>query len=111
VVEIAQRDLRLRAPAAADLNGATPLAALLPRDRVRVAPGEAAGENSHSGVIRRTLFTGSVFEVVLDLDGGTELQATVAPSAIESLGVDALAVGRRVVASWAPRDIVLVRDE
>jgi ABC-type Fe3+/spermidine/putrescine transport system ATPase subunit len=112
VVEIARGNLRLRAPAAPGLNGTTPLAALLPRDRVRVTAADGdRHENSHAGVVRRTLFTGSVFEVTLDLDGGLELQATVPPAALDSLGVEALAVGQPVVASWIPTDVVLVRDE
>jgi ABC-type Fe3+/spermidine/putrescine transport system ATPase subunit len=112
VVEIDRGGLRLRAAANPEMNGAAPVAALLPRDRVQIRRGpEEPRENSHQGVVRRTLFTGSVFEVTLDLDDGLELQATVPHAGVGALAAEELAVGAQVVASWSPEDVVLVRDE
>jgi ABC-type Fe3+/spermidine/putrescine transport system ATPase subunit len=112
VIEIDRGGLCLRAPSNHELNGAMPVAALLPRDRIQIRPG--AGEpqaNGRQGTVRRTLFTGSVFEVTLDLDEGVELQATVPHAGAGAIAAEELAVGSRVVASWAPEDVVLVRDE
>jgi ABC-type Fe3+/spermidine/putrescine transport system ATPase subunit len=112
VVEIDRGGLRLRAPANPELNGSVDIAALLPRDRVEIAPAAAGTDaDSHAGTVRRALFTGSVFDVTVDLDEGGALEASVPAARIEAVGAEHLAVGARVVASWTPSDVVLVRDE
>jgi ABC-type Fe3+/spermidine/putrescine transport system ATPase subunit len=112
IIEIDRGGLCLRAAANPDLNGATPVAALLPRDRIQLRRGgDEPGANSRQGIVRRTLFTGSVFQVTLDLDDGIELEATVPHAGIGAIEAEELVIGSRVVASWAPEDVVLVRDE
>jgi ABC-type Fe3+/spermidine/putrescine transport system ATPase subunit len=107
-VEVAGGALAVRGRPPRWLNGSTDVAAVLPHDRARVRPAGAGGEPGHgtvAAVVERVVFTGTVFDVYARTEDGVELRAAVGEGEPSQL-----APGDAVEVSWAPEDVLFVRD-
>jgi len=108
VATLETRDVRVSGPIPATLTGVGRLALVLPHDRLRIAPaaGGTSSGSSTMGVVERTVFAGSAFNVFVRLGSGLEIRASVPENAI--LGVGA---GTEVELSWSPEDVIVVEDD
>ncbi|MGV1049651.1 MAG: ABC transporter ATP-binding protein [Solirubrobacterales bacterium] len=112
VFEVASAQLVVRGPAEPRLNGSTQFAAVLPPDRVTLAPenGSSPASQSHdevSGQIERVVFTGTVFDCYVAVAESHTLRATLTISDVMELG-GVPEHGVPVRAKWLPEDVLFV---
>jgi ABC-type Fe3+/spermidine/putrescine transport system ATPase subunit len=115
VVELEHADLLLRGRAPnLSVNG-SPLAGVLPPDRVKLMIGGAPVSPSEPGrqargLVERTTFTGSIFDCRVRIGDDLALKASLTDAEIGALG-GLPDPGTEVVASWGPDDVIFVRDD
>ncbi|MBS1843112.1 MAG: ABC transporter ATP-binding protein [Actinobacteria bacterium] len=113
VVEIDSGDLSVRGECPAWLNGSADVAAVLAPDRVKIARSHAEaaekGVGTASGTVNRTVFTGSVFEVYVDVSEELEVRSAMTADEVAALG-EALSPGSRVDLTWEAKDVMVVED-
>ncbi|MBX5469217.1 MAG: ABC transporter ATP-binding protein [Thermoleophilaceae bacterium] len=112
VVELAHPDLVLRGTRPAHLHDHADVAAVLPRDRVRVAMPDAVPDaaNAATGTVERVIFTGSAFNVSVRVSEELEIRAALTVDEVAGLGEEVLRQDSRVAVHWAPEDVVFVQD-
>jgi ABC-type Fe3+/spermidine/putrescine transport system ATPase subunit len=112
-ITVARPELTVSGPAGGRVASEAPIAAVLPRDRIRISLGEptAAGANKVCGTAERVVFTGSLFNVHVRLSDELEIRAALPIDDLARLGSDELTPGRKVELSWEPRDVVFVEDD
>ena len=112
VVQISHPDLVVRGRTPSHLNGALPVAAVLPHDRVRVEPpGDGAeAANAVIGTVDRLVFTGSVFNAHVRVSDELEIRAALTVEDVAKLGEEHVRPGGVVAVRWTPNDIVFVED-
>ncbi len=113
VLEVNNGDIRVCGAAPGWLNGSKNVAAVLAPDRVKLAAtskDRVSGDvGTAHGIVSRTIFTGSVFEVYVDVREGLEVRSAMTAGQVGELG-DSLTPGSEVELSWAPEDVVFVED-
>jgi spermidine/putrescine transport system ATP-binding protein len=111
VFEVVEGALLVRGPAEPSLNGSVDFAAVLPPDRVTLAPSNgaapAADHSEVTGKVERVVFTGTVFDCYLAVGAGPELRATLTIAEVMELG-GAPERGTEVHARWLPEDVLFV---
>jgi ABC-type Fe3+/spermidine/putrescine transport system ATPase subunit len=108
IIELASPQVSVRGRAPRWLKGPTPLAAVLPHDRIAVTPADGrpgAGDSGLHGVVDRIVFTGSVFDIVVRAQTGLEVRAASSDNAFASV-----TPGTPVALSWDPDDVIFVED-
>ncbi len=113
-VEVQGDGFAVRGKAPAWMNG-EPVCALLPRDRVRVAPPGSAlaspgGPPAVPGRIDRVIFTGAGFDVCVLVGDGFEVRAAMNARELSSAEQERLVPGAPVDVSWSADDVVVVED-
>lgn len=109
-VEIAGRSLSVRAPAPMSRTG-SPLAAVLPPNKVRLVPPPSALDDTvPTGIVTRITFTGGGFLVDVAVTPELEVRAATPTGGIAGIP-GKVAVGRKVGVSWNPEDVILVEDK
>ena len=95
------------------LDGAQSIAALLPRNRIKVSLANGSGDAQSKavrGTVERLVFTGSVFNVNVRVSERLEIRAAMAIEEIATLGEENLRPGSVVALHWRPEDVVFVED-
>ena len=94
------------------LNGAQSIAAVLPRNRIKVslAKGSSDQRNAVRGTVERFVFTGSVFNMHVRVSERLEVRAALTIEEVAALGEENLRPGSVVGLHWRPEDIVFVED-
>jgi ABC-type Fe3+/spermidine/putrescine transport system ATPase subunit len=112
VLEISHSDVVVRGTPPAHLNGAGPVAAVLPHDRVRVeAPGVSGAQvDGVVGTVDRLVFTGSVFNAHVRVSDALEIRAALTIEDVASVSQENLQPGSVVQLRWSPDDVVFVED-
>jgi ABC-type Fe3+/spermidine/putrescine transport system ATPase subunit len=112
VLEISHPDVVVRGTPPAHLNGAGPVAAVLPHDRVRVeAPGVSGAQvDGVVGTVDRLVFTGSVFNAHVRVSDALEIRAALTIEDVASVSQENLQPGSVVQLRWSPDDVVFVED-
>jgi ABC-type Fe3+/spermidine/putrescine transport system ATPase subunit len=111
-IEIAHPDLALRGPLPAYLSGVSSVAAMLPRNRIKVGPADGRGDqpNAVRGTIERLVFTGSIFNLHVRVGERLEIRAALTVEEAARLGEENLRPGSVVKLHWHPGDVVFVED-
>ena len=110
VIEIDSDGISVTGTAPGWLNGAPSVAAVLPPDRVRVeAAPPSSGPGAVRGEVQRVVFTGSQFEVYVQVREDLEVRSALTASEAARLG-DALTPGAQLEVSWSPDDVMFVED-
>ncbi|MEI2702256.1 MAG: ABC transporter ATP-binding protein [Baekduia sp.] len=114
VIQIASDDLRIVGSAPGWLGADRPVAAVIAPDRVTLepvaSPEASSRDDGVSGTIERVVFTGSVYEVYVRVSEELEIRSALTVDDMHALG-ESGAAGSRVLASWAPADVIFVEDE
>ena len=111
-VELSHPDMAFRGRLPPYLNGAQAVAAVLPRNRIKVslANGSEAERNTVRGTIERFIFTGSVFNMHVRVSERLEVRAALTIDDVATLGEENLRPDSVVELSWRPEDVVFVED-
>jgi hypothetical protein len=95
------------------LDGAQSIAALLPRNRIKVSLAKSPideQQNAVRGTVERLVFTGSVFIVNVRVGERLEIRAALTIEEVAALREENLRPGSLVELHWRPEDIVFVED-
>lgn len=106
-VAVEHAHLRVQGPPPA--QGSGPLAAVLPPDRISLHAPDGSGDGP-TGWIDRVVFTGSVFDVHVQVGGELELRVSLTIADMAAMGERAQA-GAEVRLRWAPEDVIFVEDD
>jgi ABC-type Fe3+/spermidine/putrescine transport system ATPase subunit len=111
-VALSHPDMELRGELPPDLNEARSIAAVLPRNRIKVSVAkDSSGQgNAVRGTIERFIFTGSVFNVHVRVSERLEVRAALTIEEVARLGEENLRPESIVALHWRPEDIVFVED-
>jgi ABC-type Fe3+/spermidine/putrescine transport system ATPase subunit len=111
-VEVSHPDMELRGTLPPYLDEAQPVAAVLPRNRIKVnlAKGSSDRQNSVRGTVERFVFTGSVFNMHVRVSERLEIRAALTIEEVATLGEENLRPASVVELHWRPEDIVFVED-
>jgi len=111
-VAVSHPDMELRGELPPYLNEARSIAAVLPRNRIKVsvAKGSSDQGNSVRGTIERFIFTGSVFNAHVRVSERLEVRAALTIEEVATLGEENLRPASVVALHWRPEDIVFVED-
>jgi hypothetical protein len=111
-VEVSHPDMELRGTLPPYLNEARSIAAVLPRNRIKVslAKGSSDRGNAVRGTVERFIFTGSVFNAHVRVSERLEVRAALTIEEVAMLGEENLRPESVVTLHWRPEDIVFVED-
>ena len=111
-VELSHPDVQLEGTLPPHLKGAQSIAAVLPRNRIKVSLEQRSSgqRNAVRGTVERIVFTGSVFNIYVRVSERLELRVALTTDEVARLGQDNLSPGLAVELHWRPEDIVLVAD-
>jgi ABC-type Fe3+/spermidine/putrescine transport system ATPase subunit len=111
-VEISHPDMALTGSLPSYLNEAQSIAAVLPRNRIKVslAKGSSDQGNAVRGTVERFVFTGSVFNTHVRVSERLEVRAALTIEEVSMLGAESLRPDSVVELHWRPEDIVFVED-
>jgi ABC-type Fe3+/spermidine/putrescine transport system ATPase subunit len=111
-VELSHPDMAFRGRLPPYLNGAQAVAAVLPRNRIKVSLANAsnAERNIVRGTVERFIFTGSVFNMHVRVSERLEVRAALTIDDVAMLGEENLRPESLVELSWRPEDVVFVED-
>jgi len=111
-VELSHPDMELRGNLPAYLNGAQSIAAVLPRNRIKVGLAKAAAGRPGlvRGTVERLVFTGSVFNMHVRVSERLEVRAALTIDEVAALGEENLRPDSTVELHWRPEDVVFVED-
>ena len=112
LVEVAHPDLQFRGVLPPYLNDVSAIAAMLPRNRIKVGAAERVDSEQRcvGGTIERLVFTGSIFNLEIRVGADLEIRAAVTMDEAARLGEQTLRPGVTVQLHWRPEDIVFVED-
>ena len=111
-VEVSHPDMTLRGELPPYLSEARSIAAVLPRNRIKVSVAKGASEqgNAVRGTVERFIFTGSVFNAHVRVSERLEVRAALTIEEVTALGEENLRPESVVSLHWRPEDIVFVED-
>ena len=111
-VEVSHPDMDFRGRLPPYLNEAQSIAAVLPRNRIKVglAKGSSDQRNAVRGTVERFIFTGSVFNMHVRVSERLEVRAALTIDEVATLGEENLRPDSVVELHWRPEDIVFVED-
>jgi ABC-type Fe3+/spermidine/putrescine transport system ATPase subunit len=112
-IQVLHPDMTFRGRLPSYLDGAQSIAALLPRNRIKVSLAKGsidAQQNAVRGTVERLVFTGSVFNVNVRVSERLEVRAALAIEEVAALREENLRPGSKVELRWRPEDIVFVED-
>ena len=94
------------------LNGVQSIAAVLPRNRIKVslANGSNGQRNAVRGSVERFIFTGSVFNIHVRVSERLEVRAALTIDDVATLGEENLRPESVVELTWRAEDVVFVED-
>jgi len=109
-VEISHPAIALRGSLPPYLKEAPAIAALLPRNRVKVGLAKGATDHAVRGTVERCVFTGSVFNMHVRVSERLEVLAALSIEEVAALGEENIRPASVVDLHWRPEDIVFVED-
>jgi ABC-type Fe3+/spermidine/putrescine transport system ATPase subunit len=109
-VEISHPGIALRGSLPPYLKETPAIAALLPRNRVKVGLAKGASDHAVRGTIERCVFTGSVFNMHVRVNERLEVRAALSIDEVAALGEENIRPASVVDLYWRPEDIVFVED-
>jgi ABC-type Fe3+/spermidine/putrescine transport system ATPase subunit len=111
-VEVSHPDMAFRGRLPPYLSEAQSIAALLPRNRIKVSLANGPGDqgNAMRGTVERFVFTGSVFNIHVRVSERLEARAALTIEEVAMLGEENLRPDSVVALHWRPDDIVFVED-
>jgi ABC-type Fe3+/spermidine/putrescine transport system ATPase subunit len=111
-VEVSHPDVKLGGTLPPYLNGAQSIAAVLPRNRVKISLAQASRgqRNAVRGTLERLVFTGSVFNIYVRVSERLEVRAALTTDEVASLGQENLRPESVMELHWRPEDIVFLED-
>jgi len=112
-IEVAHPDVQLRGTLPSHLSGVSQIAAMLPRNRIKVGALNGTGQGAdHAvrGTIERLVFTGSIFNLHVRIGTELEIRAAVTLEEAARLGEQNLRPGATVQLLWRTEDVVFVED-
>src|SRR5205823_5721402 len=111
-VEVSHPDIELRGRLPPHRDEPQSMAAVLPRNRVKVnlAKGSNDRRNAARGTVERFVFTGSVFNIHVRVSERLEVRAVLTIDEVAILGEENLRPESVVELHWRPEDIVFVED-
>jgi ABC-type Fe3+/spermidine/putrescine transport system ATPase subunit len=112
-IEVSHPDMPLKGEMPSYLDRLQPIAALLPRNRIKVsvARNSITGQRTAvRGTVERLVFSGSVFNVTVRVSERLEVRAALAIEEVGDLREENLRPGSVVELHWRPEDIVFVED-
>jgi ABC-type Fe3+/spermidine/putrescine transport system ATPase subunit len=111
-VEVAHSDVAFRGTLPSYLNDVQAIAAMLPRNRIKVRPANGSREqrNAVQGTVERLVFTGSIFNIHVRVGAQLEVRVALTFEEVAMLGEENLRPASIVELYWRPEDIVFVED-
>jgi ABC-type Fe3+/spermidine/putrescine transport system ATPase subunit len=111
-VEISHPDMTLTGNLPSYLKEAQIIAAVLPRNRIKVSLAKISSNQANvvRGTVERFVFTGSVFNTHVRVSEGLEVRAALTIDEVSALGEESLHPDSVVELHWRPEDIVFVED-
>jgi ABC-type Fe3+/spermidine/putrescine transport system ATPase subunit len=111
-VEVSHPDVDLQGTLPPYLNGAQSIAAVLPRNRIKVslAQGSSDHRNAVPGTVERCVFTGSVFNIHVRVSERLAVRVALTIDEVAKFGEENLRPDSTVALHWRPEDIVFVED-
>jgi ABC-type Fe3+/spermidine/putrescine transport system ATPase subunit len=109
-VKISHPGLELRGSLPRDLNGVLSIAALLPRNRVKIGLAKGASDYAVRGTVERCVFTGSVFNMHVRVNERLEVRAALTIEEVATLGEEKIRPASVVDLYWRPEDVIFVED-
>ena len=111
-VEVSHPDMAFRGRLPPYLNGAQSVAAVLPRNRIKVnlANGPSEQRATVRGTVERFIFTGSVFNMHVRVSERLEVRAALTIDEVARLNEENLRPASVVELYWRPEDVVFVED-
>jgi ABC-type Fe3+/spermidine/putrescine transport system ATPase subunit len=109
-VEVSHPDVTLRGSLPPYLAAAPSIAAVLPRNRIKLAKAARDNGNAVQGSIERFVFTGSVFNIYVRVSERLEVRAALTIEEVAALGEENLRPESVVALNWRAEDIVFVED-
>jgi len=111
-VEVSHPDIELRGRLPSYLNEVQSIAAMLPRNRIKVRIAKGAGDRANAvrGTVERFVFTGSIFDMHVRVSERLEVRGGLTIEEVAMLGEDNLRPGSVVELYWRPEDIAFVED-
>ena len=112
-IEVSHPDMALRGEMPSYLDRLQPIAALLPRNRIKVSVARNSITEQRTavrGTVERLVFSGSVFNVTVRVSERLEVRAALAIEEVGDLREENLRPGSVVELHWRPEDIVFVED-
>ena len=111
-VEVSHPDMAFRGRLPPYLNGAQSVAAVLPRNRIKVSLANGPSEQRAKvrGTVERFIFTGSVFNMHVRVSERLEVRAALTIDEVARLNEENLRPASVVELYWRPEDVVFVED-
>jgi ABC-type Fe3+/spermidine/putrescine transport system ATPase subunit len=111
-VEVSHPDMEFKGRLPPYLNAAQSIAAVLPRNRIKVSLAKGASDrrNAVRGTVERLIFTGSVFNMHVRVSERLEVRAALTIEEVATLGEENLRPESVVELHWRAEDIVFVED-
>jgi ABC-type Fe3+/spermidine/putrescine transport system ATPase subunit len=111
-VEVSHPDMAFRGRLPPYLNGAQSVAAVLPRNRIKVSLANGPSEQRATvrGTVERFIFTGSVFNMHVRVSERLEVRAALTIDEVARLNEENLRPASVVELYWRPEDVVFVED-
>jgi ABC-type Fe3+/spermidine/putrescine transport system ATPase subunit len=111
-VEVSHPDMAFRGRLPPYLNGAQSVAAVLPRNRIKVSLANGLSEQRATvrGTVERFIFTGSVFNMHVRVSERLEVRAALTIDEVARLNEENLRPASVVELYWRPEDVVFVED-
>jgi ABC-type Fe3+/spermidine/putrescine transport system ATPase subunit len=109
-IEVAHPVVQFRGTLPPYLNDVSAIAAMLPRNRIKVGVRNTPAPDGVRGTIERLVFTGSIFNLHVRVGAELEIRVAVTLDEAARLGEENLRPGAIVELHWRPEDIVFVED-
>jgi len=109
-IEVTHPDVQLRGTLPSYLTDVSAIAAMLPRNQIKVSSLNSGAQDGVRGTIERLVFTGSIFNLHVRVGTELEIRAAVTIEEAARLGEENLRPGAIVELHWRPEDIVFVED-
>ena len=111
-VEVSHPDIAFKGKLPSHLNEAQSIAALIPRNRIKVRIAKASSErrNAVAGTVERVIFTGSIFNILVRVSERLEVRAALTIEEVATIGEEKLRPESLVKLHWRPEDIVFLED-